>query len=204
MKLVIGPIDPDDVLAVGGYGSGALIRCQWATSATGTFADLTGSGSTPTIPVVSGDRFYYGWHPNGTATTYYRVRLESTIGLPSSEWSVPFLGQDNPPWYITSTDILTQARETSPTAADTDWAEVCAAAVNGAIGLFMADADTTAYGAAELYRAALMDGVGAYADRNAPHGVLSLEVDGSAIRLGADILRASWPVLRRHAPVGLA
>ncbi len=204
MKVVVGPIDPDDVLASGGYGPGALIAVQSATAIDGVYAAVSGSGSTPTIPVVSGDRFYTGWHPAGTATTYYRVRLESVIGLPASQWSTPFLGQNNPPWYITAQDILTHGKVTSPTVADTDWAEVCAAAVNGAVGYFLEDQTVSAYAAAELYRAALMDGIGAYADRAAPHGVLSLEVDGSAIRLGADILRASWPALRRHALIGMA
>jgi len=204
MKLVIGPVDPDDVLAAGGYGPGALIACQFAPTLTGTYAAVSGSGSTPTIPVVVGDRFYTGWHPAGTATTYYRVRLESVIGLPASEWSTPFLGQNNPAWYITSTDILTHAKVAVPGTADTDWAEVCAAAVNGAIAHHLDDQTVSAYGAAELYRAALMDGVGAYADRAAPHGILSLEVDGSAVRLGADILRATWPVIRRHVPAGIA
>jgi len=105
--------------------------------------------------------------------------------------------------YVTGAAILTQAGVTSPTAADTAWATTCAAAVDGAITTLLAGVTPSASGTAELNRAALMDGVGAYVDRDAPHGILSLGPDGEAVRLGADVLRASWPVLRRYTLPGI-
>ena len=105
--------------------------------------------------------------------------------------------------YVTAAGILAQAGVTAPTAADTAWATTCAAAIEGALTTMLNGATLTASGTAELNRAALMDGVGAYVDRDAPHGILSLGPDGEAVRLGADVLRASWPVVRRYTLPGI-
>lgn len=107
--------------------------------------------------------------------------------------------------YVTGAAILAHARKDSPTAADTAWAETCAAAVEGAIayrlgGLTYAE-DSDAH--AELVRAALQDGAAAYADRDAPHGIVSTGPDGQATRVGRDIVRALAPVLDRLGEPGI-
>ena len=44
----------DELLLAGVYGAGALIRIQSSTTEDGSFANLTGTGSTPTIALVAG------------------------------------------------------------------------------------------------------------------------------------------------------
>jgi hypothetical protein len=199
MKLNVGPVDTDEVLAVTGYGPGALIVLETSATSDGTYAAVTGPASTPSVAVVAGDRFYEMYDGNGASTSWYQIRYESADGLTFSDWSPPFQGTVQAPWFVTGGELLTHAGVDNPTPADTAWADACAAAVNGAIAWQLEGTTLSAWGAAELYRAALSDGVGAYLDRDAPHGVLSTGIDGSAVRLGADILRASVPVLRRHS-----
>lgn len=106
--------------------------------------------------------------------------------------------------YVTGAAILTHVGVTAPTAADTAWAGVVAAAIDAAITARI-DGDTeSADLTAELTRAALQDGAAAYNERRAPHGILTIGGDGDTVRLGADILRATLPVLRRHLVPGLA
>lgn len=101
--------------------------------------------------------------------------------------------------------ILAQAGKGSPTQADEDWADICADAVNAAIETalngYTVAADSAAE--AELTRCALLDGVGAYMDRDAPQGVLMMGPDGQAVRLRADVLRACVPVVARYAIPGI-
>jgi len=93
----------------------------------------------------------------------------------------------------------------SPSADDEAWAATCAAAISAAITTRLAGLDPQlgdgAY--AELTRSALLDGIAAYRGRDAPDGVLSLGPDGTAVRIGADILRASSPVLARYVMPGI-
>jgi hypothetical protein len=107
--------------------------------------------------------------------------------------------------FVDGPAILAQAGVAAPTANDTAWATICASAVDAAIatrlGTFVVAVGSAAE--AELTRAALMDGVGAYADRDAPHGVLSLGPDGQTVRLGSDVLRASIPVIHRYVMPGI-
>ena len=105
--------------------------------------------------------------------------------------------------YVTGAAILTQVGKTAPTAADTTWADLCAAAVDAEI-THMLDGMTVSAGmTSELARSALLDGIGAYAGRDAPTGVLALGPDGQAVRTGAEILRASRPVLNRYTLPGI-
>jgi hypothetical protein len=55
----------------------------------------------------------------------------------------------------------------------------------------------------ELARAALIDGVAAYVDIKAPHGVQSLGPDGDVVRLGRSISRALEDVFRTYALPGI-
>ena len=81
--------------------------------------------------------------------------------------------------------------------ADEDWADVCAAAVEGAIATRLGDGafTPTASQEAQLVAAALQDGAALYVARKAPHGVLSITPDGDVARLGSSILRACEQVL---------
>ena len=100
--------------------------------------------------------------------------------------------------YVTDDLILAAVGEGSPSAAESDWAAACAAAVEAAIAAVLAGATPSAELEAELGRAAVLDGAAAYQERNAPHGILSVGPDGDAVRLGAELLRATGPVLVRH------
>ena len=76
------------ILLTGMYGAGAVFRVQSSSSETGTFADLSGTGSTPTIPIVSGTETYTATDPGGTSATWYRARLEDSGATRASDWSV--------------------------------------------------------------------------------------------------------------------
>lgn len=108
--------------------------------------------------------------------------------------------------FVDGEAILAQALGSStPTDANTDRADICAAAVNAAITTalngYEVEADSEAE--AELTRAALLDGVAAYQAFDAPSGVLNVGPDGSPVRLPVDILRASKPAIGRYAIPGI-
>jgi hypothetical protein len=77
-----------DLLNAGMYGTAAVLRVQWAASATGTFADLSGTDATPTVALVSGQETYSAFDPSGDAARWYRSRIENTGGTRLSDWSV--------------------------------------------------------------------------------------------------------------------
>lgn len=107
--------------------------------------------------------------------------------------------------YVTGTLILAHAGVTSPTAADTAWAATVAAAIEATIAHrltgYTINPDTDE--ANILTRAALQDAAAAYAERDAPHGVLTMGPDGQVTRLGRDIVRALEPVFMRIAGPGI-
>jgi hypothetical protein len=82
--------NPDEIRNVGAYDTGALIRVQWAATATGSFADVSGTGSTPTIPVVAGTRSYTFYDPNGIVSTWYQTRYENAGATRLSDWTPAF------------------------------------------------------------------------------------------------------------------
>lgn len=82
--------NPDELLNAGAYGAGAVIRLQTASAAAGPFADVSGTGSTPTIALVSGERSYTGYDPGGTSTSWYRSRFENSGATRTSDWSAAF------------------------------------------------------------------------------------------------------------------
>lgn len=88
--LTITVEEPDKILNLGAYGAGALIRLQTATTETGTYADVTGTGSTPTTLVVTLVRSYDAYDPNGAVSSWYRTRFENAGGTRLSDWSTAF------------------------------------------------------------------------------------------------------------------
>lgn len=106
--------------------------------------------------------------------------------------------------YVTAAQILVHVGKSSPTAADTTWAGLCADAIEGAITTRLEGQTPTASGTDELEVAALTDGAALFNTRNAPSGVQSFGPDGDVVRLGADALRALKPVIARvHATAGI-
>lgn len=88
--LTITVQNPDAILNAGAYGAASVIRCQSATTESGSYANLTGTGSTPTIAIVTGTRAYTGYDPAGTSSTWYRTRYESADATRLSDWSAAF------------------------------------------------------------------------------------------------------------------
>jgi hypothetical protein len=80
----------DELLLAGVYGTGALVRIQSSATEGGVFADLSGTGSTPTIALVAGTFTYTGQDPAGTSSTWYKTRFENSGGSLTSDWSAAF------------------------------------------------------------------------------------------------------------------
>jgi len=92
--------DPDDILAAGNYGAGALSRVQWCATETGVFADVG------TIVLVAATRAYTIYHTTGTATTWYRTRYENSGGTQASGWSPVFqVGGEEAGYLCSLTDV---------------------------------------------------------------------------------------------------
>jgi hypothetical protein len=90
------------------------------------------------------------------------------------------------------------------TGVDGTWAATCADAVNAAIETRLGSYTPSAEATDELTRSALLDGIAAYKDRDAPHGILSIGPDGEIARVGSDIVRWSRPVIDRYLPLAIA
>jgi hypothetical protein len=82
--------EPDQLLNAGAYGTGALMRIQSCATETGAYADISGTGSTPTIALVTATRAYTAYDPAGAVTTWYRTRYENAGGTRLSDWSAVF------------------------------------------------------------------------------------------------------------------
>ncbi|HXJ66199.1 MAG TPA: hypothetical protein VNN79_20755 [Actinomycetota bacterium] len=88
--------NPDEILNAGAYGAGAVIRLQTSATEAGAFADVSGTGSTPTIPVVTLIRSYTGYDPLGIVSSWYRTRYENAGATRLSDWSPAFqVGDEN-------------------------------------------------------------------------------------------------------------
>ena len=107
--------------------------------------------------------------------------------------------------YVTGPDITTfVGKGASPNAEDVAWAVKCAADINSGIALRLDGETPSADGTAELTVAALIDGAALFNSRAAPHGILSVGIEGEAVRLGADSLRAVSKVIARvHSTGGI-
>lgn len=86
----IGVENADELLNAGAYGAGAVIAVEWSATENGSFAALSGSGSTPSVPLVSGTRSYTAYDPNGSSGTWYRVRYEDSGATRTSDWLPAF------------------------------------------------------------------------------------------------------------------
>src|SRR3990167_10868603 len=82
--------NPDEMLNTGAYGTAALIRVQNSTTEGGVYADLSGSGSTPTLTITTLVNTYTAYDPVGTSSVWYRTRYENTGGTRLSDWSAVF------------------------------------------------------------------------------------------------------------------
>jgi hypothetical protein len=82
--------NPDELLNAGAYAAGALVRLQTSATQAGAYADVTGTGSTPTLPLVTLITAYTGYDPNGISTSWYRTRYENAGATRLSDWSPTF------------------------------------------------------------------------------------------------------------------
>lgn len=82
--------NPDEILNAGSFGAGALFRLQSSATEGGVYADVAGTGSTPTVLIVTGVRTYTGYDPSATTTTWFRYRVENAAGTKLSDFSTPF------------------------------------------------------------------------------------------------------------------
>lgn len=103
-KVPITVPDPDDIRNAGMYDTGALIRLQTGATATGAFADVSGTGSTPTIPVAAATNYYLGFDPNGIGSSWYRIRYENAGGTRLSDWTAVFQVGDESAGLLCSVD----------------------------------------------------------------------------------------------------
>lgn len=99
--------------------------------------------------------------------------------------------------YVTGAEILTATGGDNAA-----WAATVAAAIEGAIADRLAGHTPSAEFDANLQRSAVIDGAAAYIELKSPAGVVSLGPDGETFRLGADVLRSTEAVMRRHLPAG--
>ena len=88
--LAITVPNPDEIRNDGAYGTSAIVRLQWAATSGGSYADVSGTGSTPTLDVLAATTTYTGYDPGGDGTTWYRTRYENGAATRLSDWSTPF------------------------------------------------------------------------------------------------------------------
>ncbi len=106
--------------------------------------------------------------------------------------------------YVTAAQILTNVGKGAGTAQEQADAALCAAAIEGAIATRLEGEIPSAGGTDELEVAALLDGSALFNSLATPHGIASIGIDGDAVRLGADSLRALKPVIARvHSMAGI-
>lgn len=110
--------NPAEILNAGAYGAGALIRVQTAATQAGAFADLAGTGSTPTIPIVDPTRSYTFYDPNGIVSSWYRCRYENVGASRLSDWLPAFQVGDETAGLICSTYDVEQRLGQTLTAND--------------------------------------------------------------------------------------
>lgn len=104
--------------------------------------------------------------------------------------------------YVTGAQILVHVGRGTGTAEEQAWAGKCADAIEAAIATRLDSGAVTpdSSGVDELEVAALTDGAALFNSKAAPNGILSMTIDNTAVRLGADSLRAVIPVIHRIHP----
>lgn len=171
--LKISVDNADELLLAGVYGSGALIQIQSSATEAGAFADLTGTGSTPTIALVAGSFIYTGQDPAGTSTTWYRTRFKNAAGSLTSDWTDPFQVSAEGSGLLASLHDAKQRLDIAYTDTGQDenlieWLTQITAFVESYCGRQLTPDATTEY---------LADGYAAVADGRCllfPHGIQSL------------------------------
>jgi len=113
--------EPDQILNAGAYGTGAVMRVQSCATETGVYADVSGTGSTPTIAIVTGTRSYTGYDPAGASTTWYRTRYENVGATRLSDWSAVFqvTAEEQGAYLASLTDVKQRLGITDAT--DDEW-----------------------------------------------------------------------------------
>jgi hypothetical protein len=105
--------------------------------------------------------------------------------------------------WITAAQILVAVGIPIASAAEAEWATVCADAINAGYDRALSGAAVTGT-EPELIAQAHRAGAELFKSREAPYGVTGYaDLAGTAIRLARDPLEASWPVLRRYATPGI-
>lgn len=115
---------PDEILNAGAYGAGAVVRLQWSATEGGAYADVSGTGSTPTTAIVSGTRIYTGYDPLGTVSTWYRTRFENVGATRLSDWSTSFQVADETAGLLCSLYDAKQRLGITDTSSDEDLLEI--------------------------------------------------------------------------------
>lgn len=109
---------PDEVLNTGAYGAGSGIRVQSSATQAGAYADISGSGSTPFVAVVTNTLAYTAYDPNGLSSDWYRTRFENLAATRLSDWSAAFQVGDETAGYLCSVYDLKQRLGTTSSADD--------------------------------------------------------------------------------------
>jgi hypothetical protein len=110
--------NPDEILNVGAYNAGAIIRLQTSATQVGGFADVSGAGSTPTIAVVTATRSYTGYDPNGIVSSWYQTRYENVGATRVSDWTPSFQVGDETAGLLCSLYDVQQELITGPIPVD--------------------------------------------------------------------------------------
>lgn len=79
---------PEELLAEGALGDGALVRLERAATAAGSYAEIT------TIALDAEQQVYTFWDPAGTDTSWYRWRVSNELNDDQTGYSDPFQGDD--------------------------------------------------------------------------------------------------------------
>jgi hypothetical protein len=116
----------DELLNVGMYDAGAIVRLQSCATETGTYANET------TAALVSGTKAYTLFDADGTSSTWYRTRYENSGGTVTSDWSSVFqVGGEEAGYLCSIYDVKQRLGITDTT--DDEWLAEQIAAVTDEI-----------------------------------------------------------------------
>jgi len=114
--------NPDQLRNAGAYDTGALIRVQSSATEAGAYADISGTGSTPTIALVAATRTYTVYDPLGTSTTWYRWRFENAGGTRLGDWSAALqVGGDEGVYICNVADVKQRLGIAASDTKDDEW-----------------------------------------------------------------------------------
>ena len=123
LKLLVE--NPDEILNAGAYEAGAIIRLQTATTETGTYADVAGTGSTPTTAILAAIRIYTGYDPAGATSSWYRTRFENSGATRLSDWVAPYqIGSEEAGELCSLYDVRQRLESNGATLSNTEQEQV--------------------------------------------------------------------------------